>query len=85
MNPFDDKRLYLNPIQSLPWDKHIQKGDCPCIYCLKLFGLYYKDLTMNVDGRKKTDEEIYFNVWYQKENLTHQQLLKLINDRAHLL
>ena len=85
LNPFDDKRLYINPIQSLPWDKHTQKGDCPCIYCLKLIGLYYKDLTINVDGSKKTDEEIYFNVWYQKENLTHQQLLKLINDRVQLL
>ena len=30
LNPFDDKRLYINPIQSLPWDKHTQKGDCPC-------------------------------------------------------
>ena len=35
LNPFDDKRVYLNPIHSLPWDKHTQKGDCPCIYCLK--------------------------------------------------
>ena len=85
LNLFDDKRLYINPIQSLPWDKHTQKGDCPCIYCLKLVVLYYKDLTINVDSSKKTDEEIYLNVWYQKENLTHQQLLKLINDRAHLL
>ena len=32
LNPFDDKRLYLNPIQSLSWDKHTQKGSCPCIY-----------------------------------------------------
>ena len=85
LNPFDDKRLYINPIQKLPWDKHTQKGDCPCIYCLKLIGLYYKDLTINADGSKKTDEEIYFNIWYQKENLTHQQLLKLISDRAKLL
>ena len=22
LNPFDDKRVYLNPIQSLSWDKH---------------------------------------------------------------
>ena len=85
LNPFDDKRLYINPIQSLPWDKHTQKGDCPCIYCLKLFGLYYKDLTIKVDGSKKTGEEIYLNIWYQKENLTHQQLVKLISDRAHVL
>ena len=42
LNPFDDKRVYLNQIQSLSWDKHVQSGDCPCIYCLKLFGLYYK-------------------------------------------
>ena len=45
LNPFDDKREYLKPIQSLPWDKHTQKGDCPCIYCLKLIGLYYTELT----------------------------------------
>ena len=38
LTPFDDKRVYLNPIQSLSWDKHTQKGDCPCIYCLKLIG-----------------------------------------------
>ena len=85
LNPFDDKRLYINPIQSLPWDKHTQQGDCPCIYCLKLIGLYYKDLTINVDGSKKTDEEIYFNVWNWKQALTHQQLVKLISDRAHVL
>ena len=85
LNPFDDKRLYINPIQSLPWDKHTQKGDCPCIYCLKLIGLYYKDLTINVDGSKKTDEELYWSVWYWKQALNHQQLVKLISDRAHVL
>ena len=85
LNPFDDKRLYINPIQSLPWDKHTQKGDCPCIYCLKLIGLYYKDLTINDDSSKKTDEEIYWSVWYWKQALTHQQLVKLISDRAHVL
>ena len=84
-NPFDDKRLCINPIQSLPWDKHTQKGDCPCIYCLKLIGLYYKELTINDDGSKKTDEETYFNVWNWKRALTHQQLVKLISDRAHIL
>ena len=85
LNPFDDKRLYINPIQSLPWDKHTQQGDCPCINCLKLIGLYYKDLTINDDGSKKTDEEIYWSVWYWKQALTHQQLVKLISDRAHVL
>ena len=84
LNPFDDKRLYINPIQSLPWDKHTQKGDCPCIYCLKLIGVSYKELTINDDGSKKTDEEIYFNVWYWKQALTQQQLVKLISDRAHV-
>ena len=57
LNPFDDKRVYLKPIQSLSWDKHTQKGDCPCIYCLKLIGLYYKEIT----ERCKIDKEIYFN------------------------
>ena len=85
LNPFDDKRLYINPIQSLPWDKHTQKGDCPCIYCLKLFGLFFEDLTINDDGCKKTDKEILMKVWYQNKNLTHQQLVKLISDRAHVL
>ena len=85
LNLFDDKRLYINPIQSLPWDKHTQKGDCPCMYCLKLIGLYYKELTMKDDGRKKTDEEIHFNVWYWKQALTHQHFVKLISDRAHVL
>ena len=85
LNPFDDKRLYINPIKSLPWDKHTQKGDCLCIYCLKLIGLYYKELSINDNGIKKTDEEILLKIWYQKENLTHQQLVKLISDRAHVL
>ena len=85
LNHFDDKRLYINPIQSLPWDKHTQKGDCPCIYCLKLIGLYYKGLTINDNGSKKTDEEIYWSVWYWKQALTHQQLVKLISDQAHVL
>ena len=80
-NPFDDKRVYLNPKQSLSWDKHTQKGDCPCIYCLKLIGLYYKEITENC----KTDEEIYYNIWVLKENLNQQQLLNLISDRGHLL
>ena len=56
LNPFDDKRLYLNPIQSLSWDKHTQKGDCPCIYCLKLIGLYYKELSTR-DGKPIRDRK----------------------------
>ena len=84
--------MYLNLIQSLPWDKHTQKGDCPCMYCLKLIGLYYTELTeggaASVPARwsgVNCDEEIYLKVWYSKENLNHQQLLNLISDRAHLL
>ena len=84
LNPFDDKRVYLNPIQSLLWDKHTKKGDCPCIYCLKLIGLYYKELSDGLSG-ENYDEELYLKVWYLKENLSHQQLLNLISDRAHLL
>ena len=80
LNPFDDKRMHLKPIKSLPLDKHTQKGDCPCILCIKFIGLYYKELTEN-----KTDEEIYLYTWYCKPTLTHQQLLKLISDRTHLL
>ena len=86
LNPFDDKRVYLNPIQSLPWDKHTQKGDCPCIDCLKLIGLYYKELsTSETDGKPLRDEEIYYNIWTLKEKLNHQDLLNLISDRAQLL
>ena len=81
LNPVDDKRVYLNPIQSLSWDKHTQKGDCPCKFCLKLIGLYYKEITEGL----RNDEEIYYNIWTLKENLSHQQLLNLISDRAHLL
>ena len=72
LNPFDDKRVYLNPIQSLPWDKHTQEGDCPCIYCLKLIGLYYKELsTSETDGKPIRDEEIYYKIWTLKEKLNH--------------
>ena len=85
LNPFDDKRVYLNPIQSLPWENYTQKGDCPCIYCLKLIGLYYKELsTSETDGKPNRDEEIY-NIWTLKEKLNHQDLLNLISDGAHLL
>ena len=81
MNPFDDTRVYLIPIQSLSWDKHTQKGDCPCIYCLKLIGFYYKEITEGLGN----DEEIHYNIWTLKEKLNHQDLLNLISDRAHLL
>ena len=84
LNPFDDKRVYLNPIQSLSWDKHVQSGDCPCIYCLKLVGLYYTELSTG-DGTSLPDEEKYYNIWTLKEKLNHQDLLNLISDRAHLL
>ena len=82
LNLFDDKRVYLNPIQSLSCDKHTQKGDCPCIYCLKLIGLYYKELSIN---GTLGDEEIYYNIWTLKEKLNHQDFLNLISDRAHIL
>ena len=86
LNPFDDKLVYLNSIQSLSWDKHTQKGDCPCIFCLKLIGLFYKELsTSETDGKPLWDEEIYYNIWTLKEKLNHQDLSNLISDRAHLL
>ena len=84
LTPFDDKRLYLNPIQSLSWDKHTQQGDFPCICCLKLIGLYYKEVSTR-GGKPIRDEEIYFNIWTLKEKLNHQDLLNLISVRAHLL
>ena len=81
LNRFDDKRMYLSPIQSLPWVKHTQKGDCPCILCINFICLFYTELTENC----KTDEELYLNDWYWKEKLTHQELLKRIKDRRQLL
>ena len=81
LNPFDDKRLYLNPLQSLSCDKHTQNGDCPCIYCSKLIGLYHKEITEGL----RNDEEIYYNIWILEEKLNHQDLLNLKSDRAHLL
>ena len=75
--------MYSNPIQSLPWNKHTQKGDCPCIYCLKLTGLFYKEMceaskavTENkTDAKPLRDEEDYLHTRFLKENLSHQQLL----------
>ena len=64
LNPFDDKRLYLDPVKSLPWDKHTQAGDCQCILCKKFIGLYYKELTQN-----RSDQEIFYITWYWKETL----------------
>ena len=64
LNPFDDKRMYLNPIKSLPWDKHTQQGDCPCLYCLKITLMYHDDLTEKCE----TDEENYLINWYWKKS-----------------
>ena len=67
--------MYLNPTGSPPWNKHIQSG------CTNIIGLYYDELTKHTEGAShKTEEEIYLNVWYWKQTLNHQQLLKLISD-----
>ena len=81
LNLFDDKRVYSNPIQCLPWDKHTQQGDCPCLFCLRFTLLCHEKLTENC----KTDEENDLNVWYWKQSLTHQEILKQISDRPQLL
>ena len=81
LNLFDDKRMYSNPIQSLPWDKHTQRSDCPCLFCLRIIFLYHEKLTENC----KTDEENDLNVWYWKQSLTHREIPKRISDRAQLL
>ena len=52
LNPFDHKRMYINPIKCLPWEKQTQQGDYPCLYSLKFILLYHKELTEN-----KTDEQ----------------------------
>ena len=49
--------MYLNPIQSLPWDQDTQQGDCPSLFCLKFILLYHKELT-----EKKTDDKSYFYI-----------------------
>ena len=60
LNPSDDKRMYLNPMQSLPWNKHIQSGYCPCILCIKFIRLYYNELTTPKELCLKNSEvEIY--------------------------
>ena len=48
LNTFDDKRMYLNPIQILPWDKHTQQGDCPCLYFHQQVGWIQIDHFMHV-------------------------------------
>ena len=79
LTPFDDKRMYLNPIKSLPWDIHIQPKCCSCILCIKFTHLCYKELSEN-----KSDEEFQINVSYHKKK-SHQEILKLVSDRAGLL
>ena len=74
LNPFDDKRLYLNNLDSVPWNIHTQKGDCNCLMCIKFIGLYFKELTFGL-----TDEEIFYNVWYWKEFYNQNQLIYAIN------
>ena len=73
LNPFDDKRLYINNTQSVPWDIHTQRCDCTCILCIKFIGLYYQELMYN-----KTPEQIFWSVWYYKELYNQNQLLYLI-------
>ena len=74
LNSFDDKRLYLNNINSVPWDNHIQKGDCECILCIIFIGLYYKELTFN-----NTPQQIDYNIKYWKEMYNQNQLVCAIN------
>ena len=85
LNPFDDKRLYLTPTKSLPWDKHEQSGDCPCILCLILFKLYYDKILKKGDGTPRSAKEISSYFRQLKQTLNHENMLKLISDRAHLL
>ena len=45
--------MYMNPMKSLPWGKHTQEDDYPCLFCLTFLLLYQKETT-----GKKTDEKI---------------------------
>ena len=51
LNPFDVKRMYLNPIKSLPWDKHTQNGDCSCILGIKFIGLCWRQSSAGKESR----------------------------------
>ena len=74
LNPFDDKRLYLNNIYSVGWDIHTQKFNCNCILCMKFIGLYYEELSYGLN-----DAEIYNNICYWKEFYNQNQLIYAIN------
>ena len=80
LNPFDDKRMYLNPIKSLPWDIHRQTSECTCILCIKFIRFYYDEISNDL-----SEEETQSKICFYKEKLSHQELLQLVSDRAHLL
>ena len=52
LNPFDDKRLYINSIQSLPHDNHYQKLNCGCNLCL-YFTIQYQKYFDNIEKLKE--------------------------------
>ena len=51
-NPFDDDRMYLKSIKSLPWDKHTQQDTCGYLYCMKFVMLYHKNFVMEKQMKK---------------------------------
>ena len=75
LTPFDDKRICLNSIKSLPWYTHTQSGMCGCLLCLKIVYIYQNEFT-----ELRTDEMNYLNTRSLKQTLTHHQFVKLIKD-----
>ena len=84
-NPFDDKRMYLFEKPTLPWEKHLQSGYCPCVLCMLFIRLSYKKLSENYDGSKRINKELYWFMCHCKEKFSHQQFLILVSDCTHLL
>ena len=48
LNPLYEMRMSIYPIENVPWDKHTQQGNCPCLFCLKFELLYHKETAKNI-------------------------------------
>ena len=72
------KRLYINNLDSVPWDIHTQKRRLYLYFCvLKFYWIYiFNELTNDLT---LSNEEIFYNVWYWKEFYTQNQLIQAIN------
>ena len=80
MNPFDDKRMFLNEIKSLPWSMHQQIEKCPCILCQVFLSLAYEFLPNDyVDVPEDVLSQIILEVFVKGTHLVnHDELVKII-------